>query len=631
MDAHPGPVPGVELGDLVGRGGFGTVFRGWEDEYDRLVAVKVLHRSDSGSEAAFRKELRAVGRAGDHPSVVTVLRHGLCVAADPVRGIRRGDAFLILQWADGGTLSERIASGTPFGFDWVRPVGEAIDHAHAKGLLHRDIKPSNILIHHDRPLLADFGIAKLLDPDVTTSTGVTTTVRYAAPELLKTLDATRAADIYAFAATIFHALVGHAPHCHDNPPAPVIRARRLREPVDISVLDGGLDPGSAEALARALSIDPDARPGSCADLVGELELDGVDSPLSAGQNDPYTLSLALAAENSSAPDGSRPDEADPPVPRILPPHLRRVRGDNDRAAPPAKPFRPPHLRALDEHMDALEPLVLPDQLNAEDGVGRLLPMSFTADGAAEQIQIPSPGSQDHVAFVKAARDFHDRFGPGSRITMLTAGTTSLGLWLKVIQPGAVRIPNDQVVEELGVEPGDMEVGSFVIGRVLNNAFPTVLEVELLDSEATPSKNSVRHNLRGQPLRSEAVAQFASRYTEGDTVRGEVVSMLSDKAFIKVDGVVAQVHAVPDDSDDWTVPEEIFSVGNTIECTVQHIERFREYEENGFVVVQPDEVWMSITEATRKRPVRPFSAVWDGPGSPPTGERLEAWLQLYERP
>ncbi len=169
-----------ELGEEVGRGGFGVVYRAIDTELGRVVAAKVLRESAppvAAEMTRLRREARHAARL-KHPGIVTV--HEV--------GQDGGQCYLISEFIEGTTLSQwaagravtpRLAAGIAL------RVAEALEHAHSRGVMHRDVKPSNILIDGDgQPLLTDFGLARGLagEATLTLDDQLMGTPAYMAPE-----------------------------------------------------------------------------------------------------------------------------------------------------------------------------------------------------------------------------------------------------------------------------------------------------------------------------------------------------------------------------------------------------------------------------------------------------------------
>ncbi|MET7965761.1 serine/threonine-protein kinase [Micromonospora sp. NPDC005305] len=271
---RPEPGAGVDLGIAgcidaveVGRGGFGVVYRAWQADYSRWVAVKVLAADWAGpSRVRFERELRALGRLSDHPHIVTLHQAGRTAAGNP---------YLLMAYEEGGSLGDRLRLATAG--DWRAAVAGgiavagALETAHRAGVLHRDVKPENILISgYGEPKLADFGQARAGAERHGTRGTVTASVLHAAPEVLRGEPASVAADVYALASTVLHWIRGtpaFAPAAGES--TGTLLRRIAADPVpDLRPL--GVPDGVCAALERALAKDPARRPASVAEFAGEL-------------------------------------------------------------------------------------------------------------------------------------------------------------------------------------------------------------------------------------------------------------------------------------------------------------------------------------------------------------------------
>ncbi len=205
-----GTFAGCTLIAEVGRGAMGVVFTAQQHGSQRIVAIKFAHGSLAGSAEAmrrFRTEAEAVA-ALDHPGILPI--HEV--------GEHEGVAYYTMRFAEAGSLAERLgdfreprAAAT-----LVAKLADAVQHAHARGILHRDLKPGNILLaSRTEPLVSDFGLARWLqrDSDATASLSVLGTPDYLAPEMLHGAreGSTTAADIFSLGAILYHLLAGRAP------------------------------------------------------------------------------------------------------------------------------------------------------------------------------------------------------------------------------------------------------------------------------------------------------------------------------------------------------------------------------------------------------------------------------------
>jgi serine/threonine protein kinase len=264
------------LDDLVGMGGFGRVYKGFDTWLERPVAVKVprVDRPVGVEEVdQCRLEAKKVARLW-HPNIV------------PVHDVGRngGSCFIVSEWIDGENLAARLRNGRlPFheAARIAAEVADALGHAHSHGYLHRDVKPSNILLDRSsRAYLTDFGIA-VLEAELLRDVGVAGTLPYMAPEQLDVGlgPADHRADIYALGVVVYEMLTGLRPFrpassvelsaqiLAGNPPAP-------------RSIDASLPASLEEICLRALSKVPADRHAKADDLASELRayLSALDAP-----------------------------------------------------------------------------------------------------------------------------------------------------------------------------------------------------------------------------------------------------------------------------------------------------------------------------------------------------------------
>jgi serine/threonine-protein kinase len=291
----------------LGRGGMAEVWRAVDERLGRTVAVKVIqpaHAAQPQFVERFLREARLVAGL-EHPNILPVYDFG---EAD-------GVPFLVMPHLDGGTLAQRM-DGTPIPLaqvaPWIRQLAEALDFAHQAGVLHRDVKPANILIGKgDRPLLADFGIAKAAESSTRlTATGVVVgTPVYMAPELALGKAASPQSDLYALAVLTFELLTGKPPFAGESALSLMHQHVQTPAPLPSAVLgtpSRELDGVFREALAK----EPAERQRSCRAFADALAsslstseraqvAEGVPGPWSSLAAQP-TLHLAATAPSVTA-------------------------------------------------------------------------------------------------------------------------------------------------------------------------------------------------------------------------------------------------------------------------------------------------------------------------------------------
>ena len=263
--------PGTKLGQYevqayVGQGAMGVVYRAYHPQLARTGAVKVLQSlsPDDDSTARFRREAQAIAQMR-HPNILNVFDFGEY----------EGTPYMIVEFVDGGSLLDRLKRGPitqAEALEFLRGIATGLDHAHSLGIVHRDIKPANVLIGKNQtPILADFGLAKLMQSSsVKSVTGVTTgTPAYMAPEQVTGSQVGPAADNYSLATMAYELLTGVIPfegegvlellyaHVHRVPPKPSSRKPELSPRVD-------------EVIMRGLAKDPETRWQSAEEFVAAL-------------------------------------------------------------------------------------------------------------------------------------------------------------------------------------------------------------------------------------------------------------------------------------------------------------------------------------------------------------------------
>ena len=213
MDATP--FGHYQLQELLGRGGMGEVYRAYDTNTDRIVAIKVLPpqlANDGTFQQRFRRESQAAAGLNE-PHVVPI--HGF--------GEIDGRLYLDMRLIEGRDLGTILKDsdkppGAAFAVNVVEQVAAALDAAHEAGLIHRDVKPSNILItEHDFAYLIDFGLARTAGEEGVTTAGNTLgTVAYMAPERFEAGYADPRSDVYALTCVLYECLTASRPYPADS-------------------------------------------------------------------------------------------------------------------------------------------------------------------------------------------------------------------------------------------------------------------------------------------------------------------------------------------------------------------------------------------------------------------------------
>jgi serine/threonine protein kinase/Tfp pilus assembly protein PilF len=271
--ASRAPLPvidGYEIGELLGRGGMGLVFKARQKQLKRDVALKIVlsgGHAGAAERARFRTEAEAVARLG-HPGIVQIYEVGE----------QAGCPYLALEFVSGGSLAQQL-DGTPMvprrAAELLLALARAVQHAHEQGIIHRDLKPANVLLTESGfAKIADFGLAKLLDAEhAHTHTGVVMgSPNYMAPE--QAAGNVRAigpvTDVYALGAILYELLTGRPPFqggsMHD-----ILRMVVTAEPVPPGRLRPRLPRDLETICLKCLEKEPARRYSSADALAADMQ------------------------------------------------------------------------------------------------------------------------------------------------------------------------------------------------------------------------------------------------------------------------------------------------------------------------------------------------------------------------
>ncbi len=269
-----------EIVEVIGRGAMGVVYKAFDPNIRRTVALKTVRLDqveDGRAEtilARFKNEAQAAGRLS-HPGIVAIFDYGE----------ERGLAHIAMEYIEGNSLREYLTRGTRFSDrDVVSIMSQLLDalaYAHGQGVWHRDIKPANVIVMRSGKLkIADFGIARIDSSHLTHVGAVMGTPGYMAPEQYTGTQVDWRADVFSAGVVMYELLTGAKPFsgrletiaykvCNEQPPMP------SQFPADPAV------PATYDAIvARAIAKKPEHRFQSAAEFRSAL-LDAYDAPVSA--------------------------------------------------------------------------------------------------------------------------------------------------------------------------------------------------------------------------------------------------------------------------------------------------------------------------------------------------------------
>ena len=270
------------LDEQVGQGGMAVVWRGWDTQLRRTVAVKVLHAHLNAREEIrrrFDREAHAVARL-HHPFILDVYDFS---------GPLAEPSYLVTEFIRGQTL-RAFADAHPFdppelAAACLLPIAEALQHAHAAGVVHRDLKPENVMVREDGVVkLTDFGIAALLDPDekFTVTGSILGSPAHLAPETIEGKPVDPRADLFSFGTILYWLSCGKLPY-QAGSPAALLRSILEGKRQDPRSVRPSVSDAQARIIARCLENDPALRYQSAAEVKLELEQllheAGLDDPL----------------------------------------------------------------------------------------------------------------------------------------------------------------------------------------------------------------------------------------------------------------------------------------------------------------------------------------------------------------
>jgi TonB family protein len=336
----PSVIGRYQVQESIGYGAMGAVYKAFDPLIKRTLAIKTI-RLDIPRQSPqyksfierFYHEARISGTLS-HPNIVTLFDIGE----------EGGLPYLAMEYVEGETIASILERGLRFKpekvIGLVSQVASAVDYAHTKGVIHRDIKPSNLILYDtDRVKVTDFGIAKLVDAEMTQSGTLLGTPSYMSPEQAMGDKLDGRSDIFSLGVCAFEMLCGEQPFPGNNVTSILYKLVHV-DPIEPANLEmNGLVPEKwHEVFGRVLAKKPDDRYQTATEFVQDLEY-CLGAWFGAIEE---TASAAATSRNAPAPAGSRPeDEVTAALPVVTDEGPRKTSPPGARPAPAARSTAPP--------------------------------------------------------------------------------------------------------------------------------------------------------------------------------------------------------------------------------------------------------------------------------------------------
>jgi hypothetical protein len=286
----------VDIGDIIrdyqviehiGRGGMADVWSARDAKLSRMVAVKTIAHglsTENDPVALFKREAKTIANL-EHPHILPIYDFGE----------HQNSLYIVMRYVSGGSLAGWMERGQLTVDEALRvckAMAEALDYAHARGVVHLDLKPQNILLDgHNSPYLADFGLATALDPAGRAINPGSGTLMYMAPEQLTSDTLDKRADLYSLSVMMYHLFNGRLPFDGTSP----LVMKQLQYQAELPIIPS-LPEAVTHALRRSVKVNPDERHDSALALVEDVAValgrSGASQPSLTSADDPAVAGVA---------------------------------------------------------------------------------------------------------------------------------------------------------------------------------------------------------------------------------------------------------------------------------------------------------------------------------------------------
>jgi beta-lactam-binding protein with PASTA domain/predicted Ser/Thr protein kinase len=281
----------------LGAGGMADVYLAQDQQLDRQIALKLLHRrfaEDPGFVERFRREAQAAASL-QHPNVVSVFD----------RGSFEGTYYIAMEYLEGRTLKRLIREEAPLetlrAIDLTEQILKAARFAHRRGVIHRDLKPHNVIVDdNDHVKVTDFGIARAGASDMTETGSIMGTAQYLSPEQAQGHAVSAPSDLYSIGIVLYEMLTGGVPFDGESPVT--IALKHVSEaPVPPSQINPEIPSALEQVVLWALNKDPADRPADADQFI--MALEQVRESLALGPGEATASMRAISTGSGLVPAG----------------------------------------------------------------------------------------------------------------------------------------------------------------------------------------------------------------------------------------------------------------------------------------------------------------------------------------